>query len=146
MDELASNDKTEPKEEHPNPEAIATALMRLNNKKEKLAELIFELEKGEVIEISTVDPDARIMCQGGDARARDACYNVRTVVDSKHKLIVDFENSTCANDIASLSRPAKSAKEILGVDEISTVADSGFYDGADAVRCNENNITCFVAK
>ena len=146
MDDLASNDSTECEEEQPNSDAVAKVLENLNNKKVKLTELISELEKGEFNEISTVDPDARIMRQGGDARARDACYNVRTVVDSKYKLIVDFETSTCANDIATLSRPAKSAKEILGVNEISVVADSGFYDGADADRCKENNITCFIAK
>lgn len=122
------------------------ALKKLNEKKDKLAGLLEELEKGEVSEISTVDPDAHIMRQGGDGRAQDACYNVRTVVDSKNKLIVEFENSTCADDIASLSQNVISAKEILGVVEIVAVADSGFYDGADFERCNQNHITCYVAK
>lgn len=122
------------------------ALKRLQEKKNKLTKLLSEFEKREVKEISTVDPDARIMRQGGDGRAKDACYNVRTVVDSKHKLIVDLENSTCANDIASLSRPVESAKEIMKVSKIAAVADSGFYDGADSKRCKENNTTCYIAK
>ena len=146
MEELDSNDKAEADEAFPQPEAVVEALKRLSEKKAKLTELVSELEKGEVKEISTVDPDARIMRQGGDGRPKDACYNVRTVVDSKYKLIVDFENSTCANDIASLSRPVGNAKEILGVHGITAVADSGFYDGADFKRCKENHITCYTAK
>ena len=146
MEELDSNDKIETDEALPQPETVTKALKRLNAKKEKLTELIFELEKGEAKEIAIVDSDARIMRQGGDGRAKDACYNVRTVVDSKNKLIVDFENSTCANDIGSLSRPVENAKEVMNIEEITAVADSGFYDGADFQRCKENGITCYAAK
>jgi transposase len=146
MEELDSNDKSEADESAPLSEDVAEALSRLNKKKEKLNELVCELEKGEVKEISTIDPDARIMRQGGDGRARDACYNVRTVVDSKHKLIVDFENSTCANDIGTLSRSVGNAKDIMGIPKITAIADSGFYDGMDFERCEQNGITCYVAK
>jgi len=146
MNELETNDANETSEKELQSEAILEALKRLNEKKNKLNGLLEQLESGEFSEISTVDPDAHIMRQGGDGRAQDACYNIRAVVDSKNKLIVDFENSTCANDIASLSQSVESAKEILGVTEISAVADSGFYDGADFERCSEKRITCYVAK
>lgn len=142
--ELDENDNTE--EPKPDAETITKALKRLTEKKESLESILTELEMGEISEISTVDPDARIMRQGGDGRAQDACYNVRAVVDAKNKLIVDFENSTCANDIGSLSSPASSAKDIMSVSEIAVVADTGFYDGADFERCSDNGITCYVAK
>jgi len=144
IDELEKNDLVD--EEKVDSAAIAEALKRLDKKKDELRLLLAELEKGEVTEISTVDPDARIMRQGGDGRPRDACYNVRTVTDSKNGLIVDFENSICANDIGSLSRPVISAMEIMEVSEITTVADSGFFDGKDFKCCAENGITCYVAK
>lgn len=146
MDELDANDRSESDEPKPQLEAVTEAIKRLNEKKEKLSGLLAELEKGELKEISIVDPDARIMRQGGDGRVKDACYNVRTVVDSKNKLIVDFENSTCANNIGSLFRPVENAKELMGVTKIIAVADSGFYDGADFERCAEKGITCYVAK
>ncbi len=142
--ELEENDNTE--EAKPSAEAITKALKRLSEKKESVESILAELEQGEASEISTVDPDARIMRQGGDGRTQDACYNVIAVVDAKNKLIVDFENSTCANDIGSLSSPASSAKDIMGVSEIAVVADTGFYDGADFERCSDNGITCYVAK
>lgn len=145
MNELESNDAHET-ETNPQSKAVLEALKRLNEKKDRFIGLLERLENSGVSEVSTVDPDARIMRQGGDGRAQDACYNVRTVVDSKNKLIVDFENSTCANDIASLSRPVESAQEIMGVAELAAVADSGFYDGADFERCKDNSVTCYVAK
>jgi hypothetical protein len=143
---LDANDASEYDESKPLPESVIEAIKRLSDKKEKLTVWLKELEKGEVKEISTVDPDAHIMRQGGDGRAKDACYNVRTVVDSKNKLIVDFENSTCANDIGSLARPVENAKEVMGVSKIAVVADSGFYDGADFERCKESNTICYTVK
>ena len=146
MKELETNDALEPSKHNPDSEAIILALERLNEKKTQLNNWLAILEQGEITEISTVDPDARIMRQGGDGRAQDACYNVRTVVDSKHKLIVDFENSTCANDIGALAKPMEGAKEIMGVTEIAVVADTGFYDGADIKKCEDNGSVCYIAK
>jgi phage-related protein len=51
------------------------------------------------------------MHSGGDARALDACYNVQAVADAKHKLIVDFEVSTCPDDKGILLEPRKIHKE-----------------------------------
>ena len=73
-----------------------------------------------------------------------ACYNVQTVVDDKHKLIVDFEVSTCPDDSGSLLKMTESAKEIMGVAEIIAVADKGYYNGEDIDACEKNKTTCYV--
>ena len=58
-------------------------------------------------EVSTVDPEARLMRCGGEARPLDVCYNVQTVVDSKHHLIVDFELAERSDDKGNLLRGRK---------------------------------------
>jgi len=96
--------------------------------------------------VSTVDPDARLMRSGGDARQLDVCYNVQTVVDSKYHLIVDFDIADRSDDKGNLFNMSEKAKEILGVENITNLADKGYYDGEDIAACEAAGITCLVAK
>lgn len=45
----------------------------------------------------------------------DVCYNVQTVVGSKHKLVVDCDIINNPTDYGMLSKMAGSAKEIFDV-------------------------------
>ena len=146
MNALEENDKSEADEAKLSPDAIREILQRLNDKKDALQEWLKQIETNGGKEISTVDPDAHIMHTGGDGRNLDACYNVQSVVDEKHKLIVDFDVSPCPDDKGALATMTESAKEIMGVDEISAVADKGYYDGDDIEKCEKSGTTCFVPK
>ena len=146
MKALEDNDAAEASEETLSKETIQEILNRFNEKKETLKEQLIKIEANGGKEISTVDPDAHIMHQGGDGRSLDACYNVQAVVDAKHKLIVDFDVSTCPDDKGALPKMTESAKEIMGIEEISVVADKGYYDGEDIEQCEENGTTCYVPK
>jgi hypothetical protein len=84
--------------------------------------------------------------RNGDGRPLDACYNVQTVVDSKHKLIVDFDVTTCPDDKGALPEMTERAKEIFGVDAIMVAADTGYYDGEDIEKCEQNGAVTYVAK
>lgn len=128
----------------PTREELHKALEKLNERKVKF-EGFHEHLKSES-EISTVDPDARLMRQGGDGRALDVCYNVQTVVDDKHKLIADFDVITRSDDKGNLHHMAASAMETMETDTLTALADKGYYDGEDIVQCEENGITCLVAK
>jgi hypothetical protein len=86
------------------------------------------------------------MHTGGDGRPLDACYNVQTVVDSKHKLIVDFDISTSPDDKGALPAMTENAKGIMGVDKITAVADKGYYDGGDIKECEKNDTVCYIPK
>lgn len=141
----ALEEKDAAKEEaKPSPEAIRKILERLNRKKVVLQEWQEQIEANGGEEISTVDPDARIMKQGGDGRRLDACYNVQTVVDDKNKLIVDFDVSTNPNENGTLPKITESAKEIMEVDEISIVGDRGYYNGVDIEECEQNGTKCYI--
>lgn len=94
--------------------------------------------------MSTVDVDARLMHTNGDGRNLDACYNVQSVVDEKNKLVIDFDVTNQPADKGALVIMTESAKEIMGVNKIKTVADKGFYDGEDIGICEGNGTTCYI--
>jgi hypothetical protein len=143
---LDESDMAEAAEAKFSSETIYAILKHLSEKKNALQDRLVQIKANNGNEISTVDPDARIMHQGGDGRNLDACYNVQTVVDEKHKLIIDFEVSTCADEKGALPELTRRAKEIMGVSEIEVVADSGYYDGEDLAQCEQDGIVCYVAK
>ena len=139
---LEQGDKEE--EERPSRDAIREGLERLKKRKCKYEELKTRTEaEGEV---STVDSDARLMKQSGEGRTLDVCYNVQAVVDSKNHLIVDFEVTNCANDSGELHRMSEKAKEALGVEGLTNLADKGYYNSKEIVACEESGVTCLVAK
>ncbi len=76
----------------------------------------------------------------------DVCYNVQTVVESKHKLIVEHEVTNEPTDQAQLSKMAVRAKQRLEVEQLEVVADRGYYDGAEVKKCQGAGITVYVAK
>jgi transposase len=143
---LEENDTAEADQAQLSSEAIQAILKHLNEKKNTLQDWLKQIEANGGNEISTVDPDAHMMHQGGDGRNLDACYNIQAVVDEKHKLIVDFDVSINPDDKGALPKMTESAKEIMGVDEISALADKGYYDGGDIAACEENGTTCFIPK
>jgi aspartyl aminopeptidase len=113
MNELERNDKAEAADAKLDVARISEVLKHLNEKKETLQEWLKKIEENDGKEISTVDPDAHLMHTNGDGRSLDACYNVQAVVDEKHKLIVDFDVTTCPDDKGALVTMTESAKEIM---------------------------------
>lgn len=146
MNELECNDEAEKADEKVDNVRVAEILEHLKRKKEALSEWLKKIDENDGKEISTFDPDAHLMHTNGDGRNLDACYNVQAVVDSKHKLIVDFEVTTRPDDKNALPKMTEKAKEIMGVSEITAVADTGYYDGEDIEKCEQNGIATYVAK
>jgi transposase len=141
---LEDADGEEEDEKRPDATAIKAALEKLMERKDKFEGLKARVaEEGEV---STVDPEARLMRTGGEGRPLDVCYNVHTVVDSKHHLIVDFEVSNCASDAGNLKQMSEKAKSVLEVETLTNLADKGYYDGRDIAACEAMGVTCLVAK
>lgn len=146
MSALDENDESEESDSDFTPDAIHKALQTLNEKKCELEGYLTQIQEKGGEEISTVDPDCRMMKQGGNARNFDACYNVQVVADSMNKLIVDFEVTNCPDDKGALPEMTESAKEIMGVNEITVVTDKGYYDGEDISDCEAAGTTCLAPK
>src|SRR3546814_5918911 len=77
-------------------------------------------------QVSLPDPDARSMNSRGSGIVG---YNVQAAVDADHHLIVAHEVVTTGSDRAQLAGMAQQARAAIGGDEITVVADRGYFSG-----------------
>ena len=144
MRELDAKDIAESSDRKPSLKEINERIEELKNRKLKYEDYKKELkEKGED-EISTTDPDARLM--SNNSNNVDVSYNVQTTVDERHKLIADFKVTQNPNDLGELDNMALRAKKLFGGKEFEVVADKGYYKAEDLKKCVDKGITPYVAK
>jgi hypothetical protein len=89
------------------------------------------------------DPDARSMRHRGGAIVG---YNVQTAVDVEHHLIVAHEVTSSGSDRGKLAKMANQARLAIGCEEITVVADRGYYGGEQLLECANTGITTYVPK
>jgi len=146
LSQLDTADRQEPAE------ALATKVIRLN---EKLVKLKEEMGKLEVYEkqmlaspdqqISLTDPDSRSMATSGRGSGVVG-YNVQVAVDTEHHLIIVHEVTNSGTDRAQLANMGKQAKAVLGVDKLEAVADRGYYTGEEIKACADADIAVILPK
>lgn len=73
-------------------------------------------------------------------------YNVQTAVDSKNHLIVDHEVTNEPNDRDQLFNMASKAREAIGANELTVIADRGYFTNTEILACDNANIKAVVAK
>lgn len=144
MEQLDEGDVAEAGDKKLNVEEIQKILKDLEDRKIKYEEYQKEIQETGQNEISTTDPDARLMT--GSNNSIDVSYNVQTAVDSKHKLIADYKVTQNPNDIGELDNMALRTKKLFNGKEFDVVADKGYYKAEDLKKCVENGITPYVAK
>ena len=93
-------------------------------------------------QVSHVDKDARMLSKRGHTIAG---YNVQIAVDSEHKLIVAEEVTQDGNDTQQLAPMLEQAQAILDSEDLTGLADSGYYEGHQLKRCEEQDMTVYVA-
>jgi transposase len=96
-------------------------------------------------QVSLTDPDARSMATSGRGTGIVG-YNVQTAVDDKHHLIVAHEVTNVGNDRSALATMAKQARAATGIEELTVVADRGYFSGEEILACDEAGITTYVPK
>jgi transposase len=96
-------------------------------------------------QISLTDPDARSMATSGRGTGIVG-YNVQAAVDTKHHLIVAHEVTNIGNDRAQLSAMAGQAREAMGQEALTVIADRGYFDGEEIVTCEGAGMTPLVPK
>lgn len=144
LQELDEGDSAEACDQKPDVQRMQELIEELQKRKQKYEDMKKSLEESGQNEISTTDPDARLMTN--NSNGVEASYNIQTAVDSKHKLIVDFETCQNPNDLGELSGMSLKAKEVLGVENLEVLADKGYYKPEDLKKCVENGITPYVSK
>ena len=145
LGEIASADRREG-------EGPKTKTARLENKIAALKEEIQTLKKLEVRmlatpdqQISLTDPDARVMSTAARSKAMVG-YNVQAAVDTKHHLIAAHEVTNVGHDRSQLSNMAQQAKEATGCDDLTVLADRGYFSGPEILACEEAGIIPYFPK
>ena len=73
-------------------------------------------------------------------------YNVHTAVDAKHHLIVAYEVTNVGIDREQLSSMATLARTAIGTQELTAIADRGYFKSEEILACHEAGITLIVPK
>ena len=120
-------------------------LAKLHAQMEKLDEIEKQLEATPDHQISLTDPDARSMTSSGRGTGTVG-YNVQAAVDAKHHLIVAYDVTNDGHDRAQLSRMAMKAKDALGAEHMTALADRGYFSAPDILACEEAGVIPLVPK
>jgi transposase len=96
-------------------------------------------------QVSLTDPDARAMATSGRGSGIVG-YNVQSVVDAEHHLIVAHDVVMTGSDRQQLSAMADKAKAAMGVDNLDMLADRGYFAGEEILACEAIGVTPFVPK
>lgn len=127
-------------------EGTDTIAQKVEWMKNRLAELK-EMEK--IVnnhpdkQVSTVDPDSRLLHTKGMTRA--VCYNVQSAVDTKHHLIIAHE-VTNINDRGQFADVSKLAQSALEKKDITVIADKGYYSREDIKDAQDDGVIALVPK
>jgi transposase len=143
LQELDHHDRVESHDRKPDAGEITKRIQQLRDRREKYASYQRKLKQSGENEISTTDPDARLMVNHNNV---EVSYNVQTTVDAKHKLIADFKVSQKPNDLGQLAPMAIRAKRLFGDKTFEVLADKGYYKAKDLKKCTENGITVYITK
>ena len=123
-------------------EEINRIVKELKERKGLYQEFAKELEEKKETQKSLTDSDSRLMLANGKM---DVCYNVQTAVDSKYKLIAEFEVTNNANDLNQLTPMAEKVQEILETKEISMTGDAGYASASDIASATQLGVDVHVA-
>lgn len=140
---LDTADRQEPAVANARSERLQDKIAALKTQMKALKEIEAQLNDTPDKQISLTDPDARSMKTRGTGIVG---YNVQTAVDAKHHLIVAHEVTNVGIDRDQLSSMAKLARTAMGVEEITAIADRGYFKGEEILACHEASITAIVPK
>ena len=123
-------------------EEIKRIISELGERKELYQGYVKELDETGEKQKSLTDPDSRLMTSYGKM---DVCYNVQTAVDAKNKMIVDFKVTNHGNDKNFITPMSSSAKEVMGTETLTVVADGGYESAQDIVTAMGQGLDVHVA-
>ena len=123
--------------------------------KEKIAGLRRQMRALKVMEqtvqeapdqqVSLTDPDARSMATSGKGTATVG-YNVQIAVDAEHHLIVAHEVINQGHDRSQLAPMALKAQQATGCEQITALADRGYFTGDQVLSCEGTGVAPIVPK
>jgi transposase len=143
LSQIETADRLEPSIAEPKTGRLKDKIEALKQEMERLKKIEAAMLEAPDQQLSLTDPDARSMKSRGSGIVG---YNVQTAVDAEHHLIVAHEVTNTGSDRGQLSKIAKLARTALQVDDLTVVADRGYYEGEEIVACETDRITTFIPK
>jgi hypothetical protein len=122
---------------------VAAAIEALKAQKERLQGQAQDLAARGLKQMVMTEREAKLM---RTPHGHAVAYNAQTAVDAKHKLIVAFDLTNEGNDYRQLYPMAAQAKEAVGADEVTVVADTGYSNGEHGALCEQEGITAVVPR
>lgn len=134
------------------PDVAAARIPRLQEKIASMRNRLKELRQQEIQlpnepdqQISMTDPDSRSMATHGKGTGVVG-YNVQAAVDTKHHMIVAHEVTNTGNDRGQLASMSIEARKCMGTQDLTVIADRGYYKGEEIRKCHEVGIAVLMPK
>lgn len=122
---------------------LQAKIEQLKSRQDNYQGYLKRMEESGQSQLSLTDPDSRAMPKSPKA---PVAYNVQSVVDSKHHLIVAQDVTNDVTDRDQLSPMALAGKQMLAVKQVKAVADKGYSHGKELKACLEAGIEPYVAR
>jgi transposase len=144
-DYLASMDEADREEPGAagKPADVAAAIEALKAQKERLQGQAQDLAARGLKQMVMTEPEAKLM---RTPHGHAVAYNAQIAVDAAHKLIVAFDLTNEGNDYRQLHPMAARAREAVGADAVTVVADTGYSNGEHGTLCEQDGITAVAPR
>jgi len=143
LEQIASADRQDSLATKGKTERLETKIAKLKEEIKQLNNIEGQLQATPDKQISLTDPDARSMITRGTGIVG---YNVQTAVDVKYHLIVAHEVTNIGHDRGQLNNMATQAKEAIATDELTIVADRGYFNGEEIKACEDAGYKTYLPK
>ena len=140
---LDSADLQEPVIAKARTERLQDKVAALKEQMKALKDIEVKLNETPDKQISLTDPDCRSMKSRGEGIVG---YNAQTAVDTKHHLIVAHEVTNDGVDRNQLTNMAGQAREGTNTDQLTVLADRGYFKSEEIRRCHEAGMIPIVPK
>jgi transposase len=122
---------------------LPSRVQALKEARERYQQMLQMVQGDAAQQVSLTDPEARLM-KKSTSKEGIVGYNIQSAVDAAHHLIVDVAATMQPNDLGQLNEVAQRAKEVLGVSELTVVADGGYYSTNDIKAAEAQGIRVHV--
>jgi transposase len=118
---------------------INDKIASLRRQMQALKQMERQVEAAPDKQVSLTDPDARSMSTSGRGKAVVG-YNVQTAVDAEHHLIVAYDVTNLGHDRTQLEPMALKAQAATGCEQITALADRGYFNGEQVLACEGTGV------